>query len=290
MNNTKHIQEGDKYMKLSKDEQNKFNFIFNRTDNQKVIEYLNKSAESYLLGKDDLKGIESYLLIVKYILNKPSMINRYTSNLFLSYIELCNKCKINVDVDAFNLLKKIINELNDNNMISKILKNLAFNYEITGNIDKAIEYYEESVNYAELCKIKCFSVVKKIAELGILSNNYLLASNKYKECANFTLISKFQVADCLLYYLILKMESLNEEQFNNELNYCVDLCPLFSYKNDSYNYSHSDFACGLFTSIKTQNKQYIETIISNKYRLFDIHITKVLKNILNKFTNQEQNF
>jgi len=285
----KHILDGDKYMSLAEAELAKADWFFNRIDKYKAIQMIIQSGDSYALGKDYAKSIKSYLAGITLISNSPKLLLDYNMcNLMLSYMEMCNKNKTTINNIVLKCLDKkmiiYLQEMKNYNIIIKIYEAIAFNYEIQNNTETALKYYEEASNYAEMTKMKSTTIklINKIAELNIVVNNKIAAFEKYKECAELCLASdllKIKSKVYLLYSLMVVIELLNEEQFEEKMIEYKNLCPVFS-NSPEYNLIR-----GLFLANKTKDVEYINNVIANNYLFFDKCIISILENVKNSFIN-----
>jgi hypothetical protein len=294
MNNNIHIANAVKYMTIANEERSKHNYFFNRIDKQKVIQNMRNSAESYLLAGDNIKTIEIYLELVKYVLLefqslKPSNSDmRYCiSDIYhslISYLTQCNKLKMKIDDSLLELVEKITNDFLFIESYAKIFyqiyHQLAINYELINNLEKAIEIYNQASKYAEysdlLLEKKKF--IHKIAQLSVMSGNNLLAMDKYKECAELSFskggIHIHYSYQFIFHYIILKMQYLNYTQFYQELE-------LFSQQfNGFQNSMEFTYAINLFSFYNSHDYQQINDIIIKKVLYLDEPIKLFLKNMI----------
>ena len=289
MDTNKCIDIGNKYILSAKAELLKANWFFNRIDKSKAIDLMIKAGDSYALGKDFAQSAKSYLDGLKVVFSSSELkINCMISKMLLLYVEMCNKSKQKIENDIFQHSdEKIIvylQEINNYDIITQIYEQIAYNYEIFSNIEESLKYYQYAVNFAEVKKMKMQMIkfLKKIAELNIISNKKLIASNNYKECAELCFNNNLLKKSCrlyLLYSLILRIELFDEEQFDTILTEYKNMCPMFS-NSPEYN-----LIKGLFVANNTNNANYINDIITNNFSIFDMRIISILEELKNNLVN-----
>jgi hypothetical protein len=283
----KHILDGDKYVSTARSELSKRDWFYNRIDKNKAIELMNKAGHSYALGKNYIKSSDSYFSGLNVFFNSSKILSdldHKICEIVVSYIEMCNKSKKNIDSIIFEYLdKKIINFLQGNkkySMIIQIYELIACNYEISSDIESTLKYYTNCLNYATMGKMTTCMIkkLKKIAELNIDVGDLTIASKKYRECSELCLTSILLKTECklfLAYSLILEIELFNEEQFEEKLTECKNLVPVFS-NSPEYN-----LIKGLFLATKTKNGSFINSLIRNNNLLFDASIIQILEKLKN---------
>lgn len=285
----KHILDGDNYISLSERELKKSHWGINRIDRNKAIIIIIKAGDSYLLGENYIKSTDSYYKAICLILKFSKIkLNNEMCESVLSYIKICNKNKTIIDNNCFECVKKKIiiylEKEKKYKIIIQIYEEIAYNYEIHENTEKAIKYYEVLLNYVKIEKINnniiyinIIYIAQKLAGLYIIINNKMAAFEKYKECAQICLTNMFS-NNCriyLLYSLIVILELLTEEQFRDKLIEYKKLDPTFM------NCPEYNLIRGLFIAKKIKNTQFINNVIINNKLVFDIYIIEILTNLKN---------
>jgi len=285
-----HILDGNKHMLEANAELSKANWFFNRINKSKAIESMVKAGDSYALGKDYGLCINSYLDGLKVINNSPDiLINFDICKTALGYISMCNKSKIKVNNEIFDLLNsRIVGYLLENkiyNMIVNFYEEIAINYELLDDIELSLKYYQEAINYAEIRKLNTLIIkfCKKMAELNIKNNKYIVGSKHYRECGELCLKSDLLWANAkvyLLYSLILKIEEYSEEQMKEKIIEFTNLDPKLA-NSPEYNLIN-----GLVSAYKLKNIAHFNQVIVNNKPNFDSHIIQVLEKIKNNIANE----
>lgn len=158
-NTNKHITDAGIYLNEAVAELSKANWFFNKINKSKAINSYISAGESYALGGDYIQSAESYLSGLKVIFSSPELLLDYTMcMLMLQYVELCNRSQIPFDNTALiGLETKIIPYLQETksyNLIINIYEVIALNYEIFGNREQTLKYYQQAMNYADASKMK----------------------------------------------------------------------------------------------------------------------------------------
>lgn len=280
-----YIIQAEKHLEDAKKELSKANWFFNRIDKYKAVSLINNSADKYLLGKDHILSKNTYLYGLRIIISSADyMLNYDNCKMCLSYLELCNKYDYQIDDDIIELIIKKIMIYTVNkkiyNMSINFMENIAKNYELFNNLDLALQYYTNAYNYGTTYNLPFTEIrfLKKIAEINIKNNKYMVASGNYKELAiisNKSSTMSIMTSIYLCSSLILKIEFYNEGYMKELITEYSHLYPSF------YNSPKYLLITGLIEAYKNKNVDYFDKVITNNLD-FDIAIKDVLTYLKNK--------
>lgn len=290
MEESKLMQEADKYMEMAKAELSKSNWWFNRIDEIKAIDLMEKASVSYSLAQNNIKSIDALIQVLEVISKSQNPKLKYKMlNIPLLYLYACNKNKVMIQHFVIDLVNdKIIPYLQEDRMFHKIVdlfSEIAMNNEIFNNNHDAMKYYQYALTYSKMSikKTSNIKILQKIAELNIrVNNDFNSASENYLECAKFALensLLKFGVKYYLLYSLILMLDTKTEQQIKEKINEYITIYPIFA-NSPEYNLINE-----LIESYKVKNIKFIKQVIISNSQSFDTPIIKFLEQIKNKLDN-----
>lgn len=286
MNHTKYTNLAIKCKKEVKKELSKTDWWFNRIDKNKVIKLLTEASTYFYLAKNYIDSFDTNLQALELSISL-NLLDANTYKLTEYYLELLNKISKPVDNTILefvnNKLIPYLDELKSHKLIINILNEIAINYELFGNRELALNYYNSSLEnskHYDCSPIEKVKLLRKIAEINLLLKKNELSSEKYRECAEISrnnYILKFGVKSYLLYSLILLLNILSEEQMKSKVSEYTNTIPLFS-NSPEYNLINE-----LIKAYKHKNINFFNQVIKLNRDNFDKIIFEILENIKNNF-------
>ena len=286
MNHTKYTNLAIKCKEEVKKELSKADWWFNRIDKYKAIKLLTETSTYFYLAQNYTDSLDTNLQALELSISL-NLLDTNTYNLIQTYLELSNKISkpINNTILEFvnNKLMPYLEELKAHKLIINILNEIAINYELFGNKEFALNYYNSSLANSKLydCSpIEKVKILRKIAEINVLLKKNEISSQKYRECAEISrnnYLLKFGVKSYLLYSLILLLDILSEEQMNLKVSEYTNEIPLFS-NSPEYNLINE-----LYKAYKEKNINFFNQVIKSNRDNFDKFILEILENIKNNF-------
>jgi len=286
MNHTKYTNLALKCQEEVKKELSKADWWFNRINKQKAIKLLTDASTYYYFAKNYIDSLDTNLQALELSISL-NLLDANSYNLIQTYLELSNKIlkPINNRILEFvnNKLIPYLEELKAHKLIINILNEIAVNYELFGNKELALNYYNRSLENSKLydCSpIEKVKLLKKIAEINLSLKKNEISSEKYRECAEISInnyLLKFGVKSYLLYSLILLLDILSEEQINSKVSEYTNKIPLFS-NSPEYNLINE-----LIKAYKDKNINFFNQVIKLNRDNFDKAIFEILENIKNNF-------
>ena len=197
-----------------------------------IPNYLRAKAHYYhavgLGERNDVVGsCEHYLKALEYMSEMKILDNEQTRFLFLTYTRLgelfLSKQYCDIAIGKFSQALKYAQSLNNNNSISRTLKLMGNTYQLAGNIDSALYYFNKSLNTSSN-PINKLDVEKSIAQIlfnkgnkdsayHIVRNNLDKIEDYGAKYSYYTLLGEFYYYDNEYDSAICYLERSFENQY-----------------------------------------------------------------------------
>lgn len=249
-----------------------------------IPDYLCAKAHYYhavgLSEHNDLAGAcEHYLKALEKMSELKKLDNEQTRFLFLTYTRLgemfFNEQYCDIAIEKFRLALKYAYQLNNDNSVARTLKYMGSTYQLIGDIDSALYYFNKSLNIGSTY-INQLDIEKNIAKIlfekgekdsaySIIKNNIEKIDNYNSKYSYHTILGDFyyhdKLYDSAIHHFRLSIES---QFFYTKLNAARHLSAIYDSLNDNEKKAYFDNIISQL-SIENINKRTNNAKIQNVY-------------------------
>ena len=249
-----------------------------------IPDYLCAKAHYYhavgLSEHNDLAGAcEHYLKALEKMSEFKKLDNEQTRFLFLTYTRLgemfFNEQYCDIAIEKFRLALKYAYQLNNDNSVARTLKYMGSTYQLIGDIDSALYYFNKSLNIGSTY-INQLDIEKNIAKIlfekgekdsayAIIKNNIEKIDNYNSKYSYHTILGDFyyhdKLYDSAIHHFRLSIES---QFFYTKLNAARHLSAIYDSLNDNEKKAYFDNIISQL-SIENINKRTNNAKIQNVY-------------------------
>lgn len=249
-----------------------------------IPDYLCAKAHYYhavgLSEHNDLAGAcEHYLKALEKMSELKKLDNEQTRFLFLTYTRLgemfFNEQYCDIAIEKFRLALKYAYQLNNDNSVARTLKYMGSTYQLIGDIDSALYYFNKSLNIGSTY-INQLDIEKNIAKIlfekgekdsayAIIKNNIEKIDNYNSKYSYHTILGDFyyhdKLYDSAIHHFRLSIES---QFFYTKLNAARHLSAIYDSLNDNEKKAYFDNIISQL-SIENINKRTNNAKIQNVY-------------------------
>ena len=249
-----------------------------------IPNYLRAKAHYYHavgLGErnDVVESCEHYLKALEYMSEIKTLDKEQTRFLFLTYTRLgelfLNEHYCDVAIVKFRHALKYAKQLDNSNSISRTLKFIGNTYQLTGDIDSSLYYYNKSLNIV-FDSINKLDVEKSIAQIlfkeGEKDSAYIIIKNNIDKIDNYdakysyyTLLGEFYYYDNKYDSAILYLEyGVESQYFYTKLNAAIKLSKIYDLLKCNEKKAYYDNIISQL-SVENINKSTNKTKLQNLY-------------------------
>ena len=249
-----------------------------------IPDYLCAKAHYYhavgLSERNDLaEACEHYLKALEKMSELKKLDNEQTRFLFLTYTRLgemfFNEQYCDIAIEKFRLALKYAYQLNNDNSVARTLKYMGSTYQLIGDIDSALYYFNKSLNIGSTY-INQLDIEKNIAKIlfekGEKDSAYSIIKNTIEKIDNYnskysyhTILGDFyyhdKLYDSAIHHFRLSIES---QFFYTKLNAARHLSAIYDSLNDNEKKAYFDNIISQL-SIENINKRTNNAKIQNIY-------------------------
>ena len=249
-----------------------------------IPDYLCAKAHYYhavgLSERNDLaEACEHYLKALEKMSELKKLDNEQTRFLFLTYTRLgemfFNEQYCDIAIEKFRLALKYAYQLNNDNSVARTLKYMGSTYQLIGDIDSALYYFNKSLNIGSTY-INQLDIEKNIAKIlfekgekdsaySIIKNNIEKIDNYNSKYSYHTILGDFyyhdKLYDSAIHHFRLSIES---QFFYTKLNAARHLSAIYDSLNDNEKKAYFDNIISQL-SIENINKRTNNAKIQNIY-------------------------
>lgn len=267
-----------------------------------IPDYLCAKAHYYHavgLGErnDVVESCEHYLKALEMMSEIKTLDNEQTRFLYLIYTRLgelfFNEQYCDIAIVKFRLALKYALQLNNDNSVARILKFIGSVYQLTGEVDSALYYFNKSLNTC-YNPINNLDIEKNIAQIlfkkgekdsayAIIKDNIEKIDNYDAKYSYYAILGEFYYYDKRYDSAILYMEqSLESQFFYTQLNVARRLSAIYDSLYDYEKKTYYDNIISKF-SIDNINRNADNAKIQNVYDKY-----KELKNEIEASKNRKE--
>ena len=228
---------------------------------------------------DVVESCEHYLKALEKMSELKKLDNEQTRFLFLTYTRLgemfFNEQYCDIAIEKFRLALKYAYQLNNDNSVARTLKYMGSTYQLIGDIDSALYYFNKSLNIGSTY-INQLDIEKNIAKIlfekgekdsayAIIKNNIEKIDNYNSKYSYHTILGDFyyhdKLYDSAIHHFRLSIES---QFFYTKLNAARHLSAIYDSLNDNEKKAYFNNIISQL-SIENINKRTNNAKIQNVY-------------------------